>query len=477
MWIRYLLVLAMAAAASRNTERKISVQNESGGKVSVSWINPDNGSHVLMSTPDVMPGADFPLNSFVGHSFGVEELPGADGLCHKAPDAACRSSAFVVSENDQQFVRVTPALETVFVDNKLKARQDASALVSSCQRQAEAAMAAGGAPADQTLQDLVACVEGGVASRLEEVNEEIAFQASVRKDIAEKLENYTCVDAHLESSADVETLPWSHDGVARQVHVKHSRPTSRIHVIENFISPAECKAMEDKAAITLHRATVADGRGGSKLSENRKALQAGIKVPWDKEAEGHPIAKLSRRVYDYTNHVLGLQIDEFGQEDLMSIQYVGRGRTDEEPDRYTPHCDGECTGQPHKLGTRMATVVIYCTVSGHTRLLVGVVVVVGGPTPAVFVFLFCFSRSVLIFCCFLFCYSRSPTTVVRSWLSWPAGIRCCMACPACTLSDNYLHLSFSHVYIFRSHKFPQRRSPRQAGSGKVSPTEPYCRLT
>lgn len=161
----------------------------------------------------------------------------------------------------------------------------------------------------------------------------------------------------------------------------------------------------------------------------------------------------------------------------MSIQYVGRGRTDEEPDRYTPHCDGECTGQPHKLGTRMATVVIYCTVSGHTRLLVGVVVVVGGPTPAVFVFLFCFSRSVLIFCCFLFCYSRSPTTVVRSWLSWPAGIRCCMACPACTLSDNYLHLSFSHVYIFRSHKFPQRRSPRQAGSGKVSPTEPYCRLT
>jgi hypothetical protein len=362
MWIRYLLVLAMAAAASRNTERKISLQNESGGSVSVSWINPDNGKHVLMSSPDVMPGADFPLNSFVGHTFGVEELPGTDGLCRKAPDQVCRSSTFVVSENDQQFVRVTAEMQAVFVDNKLKARQDAAALVASCQEAAQQAMASSPDAVDQTMLDLVSCVQGGVATRLEEVNEEIAFQASVRKGIAEKLENYTCVDGNLDSSPDVETLPWSHDGLKRLVHVKHSRPTSRIHVIENFISPDECKAMEDKAAVTLHRATVADGRGGSKLSENRKALQAGIKVPWDKEAEGHPIAKLSRRVYDYTNHVLGLNIDEFGQEDLMSIQYVGRGRNDEEPDRYTPHCDGECTGQPHKAGTRMATVVIYCTV-------------------------------------------------------------------------------------------------------------------
>jgi hypothetical protein len=39
-------------------------------------------------------------------------------------------------------------------------------------------------------------------------------------------------------------------------------------------------------------------------------MQAGIKVQWDKEhdeegMEMH-IAQLSRRVYDYTNHVLGL---------------------------------------------------------------------------------------------------------------------------------------------------------------------------
>jgi hypothetical protein len=185
------------------------------------------------------------------------------------------------------------------------------------------------------------------------------------------LENFTCSDDTLDSTEDVETRIWQHlDELPRTIHVKHERPASKIHVIENFILPEECEAMEQAAAASLHRATVADGKGGSRLSENRKAMQAGIKVPWNQESSGNPIARLSRRVYDYTNHVLGLDIDEKGQEDLMSIQYFGRGLNDTEPDRYTPHCDGECTGQPHKSGTRMATLVMYCdvaSVGGHTN--------------------------------------------------------------------------------------------------------------
>mmetsp|Transcript_100016 Transcript_100016/g.149867 ORF Transcript_100016/g.149867 Transcript_100016/m.149867 type:complete len:207 (+) Transcript_100016:1-621(+) len=128
--------------------------------------------------------------------------------------------------------------------------------------------------------------------------------------------------------------------------------------------------MEAAAKPKLHRATVADGKGGSHFSEHRKAMQAGIKVPWDKETAGNPIARLSRRVYDYTNFVLGLGIEEYGQEDLMSIQYFGRGDNETIPDRYLPHCDGDCAGLPFKMGTRMATVVMYCTlpeVGGHTN--------------------------------------------------------------------------------------------------------------
>ena len=88
-------------------------------------------------------------------------------------------------------------------------------------------------------------------------------------------------------------------------------------------------------------------------------MQAGITVNWSEESNGDAIARLSRRVYEYTENVLGLGINEHGQEDLMSIQYFGRGTNDTAPDRYTPHCDGDCTGLEHKTGTRMATMVMY----------------------------------------------------------------------------------------------------------------------
>ena len=39
------------------------------------------------------------------------------------------------------------------------------------------------------------------------------------------------------------------------------RPASKIHVVENFITAEECKAVEEAAEPILHDATVADGSG------------------------------------------------------------------------------------------------------------------------------------------------------------------------------------------------------------------------
>ena len=180
--------------------------------------------------------------------------------------------------------------------------------MAKCKIQAQQQLHSQSKSPEQVVEFLGSCVESGVARRLEAINEEISFQAKVRSDMAATLENYTCIDDSIaESTPDVSTEDWN-DGrdVLRTVHIKHDRPASQIHVIENFIDEEECQAMEDTAAKTLHRATVADGKGGSRLSENRKAMQAGIKVQWQKEADGDPIARISRKVYDYTNHVLSL---------------------------------------------------------------------------------------------------------------------------------------------------------------------------
>ncbi|GKY99241.1 hypothetical protein MPSEU_000879400 [Mayamaea pseudoterrestris] len=366
------------SAATRDSKRPIQIINDGGNTfvVEVYWVNPQTKEEVRMSDPHVLPGTEFKLESYVGHEFSVREKPSLqdNGACKNA-DKVCRHVFFTVSENDDQIARLSADFELIFEDNKIKARQQATDLLQECRSKADAKMkqlaSNTTAETDAILKDLVACVQTGVASKLEEVHEEMAFQSSVRTNIAATLENYTCADDSLDSTPDLSTTQWIHKGGNRHtVHVKHDRPSSKIHVIENFIDEEECIAMELEAQASLHRATVADGKGGSRLSENRKAMQAGIKVPWDQEEAGHAIARLSRRVYDYANAVLHLGIEEHGQEDLMSIQYEGRGVGDAEPDRYTPHCDGDCTGLPHKSGSRMATMVMYCTVAdrgGHTN--------------------------------------------------------------------------------------------------------------
>lgn len=249
-------------------------------------------------------------------------------------------------------------------DHKTIARKEATTLVEDCKALAKQSLQDVDAKADDVLSELSRCLEKEIAQQLNHVAEDIAFSAATRKKMAGFFENYTCVDYDLPTTEPKKSTTWF--DVKRQkqlkVGVMHERPSSRIHVVEDFITEEECKAMEETAAPQLHRAVVADGAGGHEVSENRKAMQAGIKVPWNVEAEGNPIATISRRVYDYTNSVLSLNINEHGQEDLMSIQYEGRGVNDTKPDQYMPHCDGECTGLEHKYGNRMATMVMYCTV-------------------------------------------------------------------------------------------------------------------
>jgi len=364
-----------APKTNKQTERKINILNESGSRVEIYWINPSSREGVLMTVPDVMNGANFPLNSFVGHEFEVRELPSAStGLC-KSEGQVCRTTLFTVSPGDEQTFTISKMFQIRFVDDKVKAEEQASQIVQGCKEKATDKIAsAAGDPVktQEAMDDLVECVEGGVASSLAKANEELSFQAQIRKGMAEQMENYTCVDLEMDTSPALETKIWrsDKDRKRRTVQVLFNRPSSKIHLIDDFISQEECDAMAEAAKPKLHQATVADGKGGSHFSEHRKAKQAGITVHWEKERQGDHIAKLSRRVYDYANYVLDLNIQEHGQEDLMSIQYFGRGVNDTAPDRYTPHCDGDCDGLEHKSGTRMATLVMYCNipeVGGHTN--------------------------------------------------------------------------------------------------------------
>eukprot|EP00529_Nitzschia_sp_RCC80_P018376 CAMPEP_0113504270 /NCGR_PEP_ID=MMETSP0014_2-20120614/34624_1 /TAXON_ID=2857 /ORGANISM="Nitzschia sp." /LENGTH=498 /DNA_ID=CAMNT_0000399365 /DNA_START=277 /DNA_END=1769 /DNA_ORIENTATION=+ /assembly_acc=CAM_ASM_000159 len=238
----------------------------------------------------------------------------------------------------------------------------------------------------KSVMDLLRdCTVNKITPQLKRLTDEISFERELRVNSAHKMENFTCIDPDIELSTPIRDEEWTIEEVlrtkpeespepsqvSRTVHIMHDRPASQIHVVENFASEEECAAMEADAAPKLHVASTADGKGGTKISVGRKAMQAGIHPKFNADGtpkDGNLIAQLSGRVYKYVNHVLdhgpdSLDISHIGQEPLMSIQYFGRGRNDTEPDRYTPHCDGKCDDRQHDVGSRMATMVIYCDVA------------------------------------------------------------------------------------------------------------------
>lgn len=249
---------------------------------------------------------------------------------------------------------------------------DPSEQMQNCRDRAKAKLSQNGAERKSVMAQYYKCIRRGLAPKLDGQKSEVVFERDLRENAAGSMENFTCFEPELDTTPDVDLREWTSekDGKTRPVHIKLDRPTSRIHVVEDFAYPEECDAMAASAEPKLHRASTADGKGGTEVSLARKALQAGITPSWKKEEGGDLVTRLSRRVYDYVNHVLQMNITEHGQEPLMSIQYFGHGYNDTTPDRYTPHCDGPCEGKPHKYGSRIATMVIYCTIpekGGHTN--------------------------------------------------------------------------------------------------------------
>mmetsp|Transcript_24485 Transcript_24485/g.50515 ORF Transcript_24485/g.50515 Transcript_24485/m.50515 type:complete len:477 (+) Transcript_24485:91-1521(+) len=378
-------VAAFSVAAFAAADVNLQFDNRSEDYLSLHWINPNTKATVPIKT-DILPRSKFGANSFLAHQFEVrQEVNPETGLCGNR-DEECKIAYFQVTESPNQYfiiendvkietVKILPTQQKKHLLDQidLDAVENPTDTLMECKEQATRRLAELNgvddtkATMEQIHKKLHDCMTVGLAPSIKASINEVEFERSLRLEASGIAENFTCVDVDLESSPDVETEEWLSpiDGATRTVHKKLNRTASRIHVIENFASPGECDAMEAEAAKNLHIASTADGKGGTRISSSRKAMQAGIRPLFTddgKPLNDNLISILSGRVYEYTNHVLDLNITHHGQEPLMSIQYFGRGKHDIEPDRYTPHCDGRCNGEQHIYGGRMATMVIYCTI-------------------------------------------------------------------------------------------------------------------
>jgi len=353
----------------------------------VYWEDPSTHRLIPIST-EVVSGKNIGIDSFVNHTLTILPDGGDANGCtsdSNASDGRCHAASFTVGDDEEQVLVVRRGLEienmhnvhavddgnvpppstTTTMTSSQTISEESKTLLADCKARAfESIGTSKVSPAkmQSIMESLFDCMHNRASQRLMGSAETVSVETKTRLSMANKLENYTCADPNLPTTAPVKTTTWTHDGIERDVLVMHNRSASKIHVIKNFITAEECDAVHAAANPILHRATVADGKGGSEYSASRKAMQAGVRVPWEKEAEGHGIATVSRRLYDYINQATGYNIKEAGQEDLMSIQYQGRGDDDPSPDNYRPHCDGDCSGLDHKRGGRVATMVMYCQV-------------------------------------------------------------------------------------------------------------------
>lgn len=285
---------------------------------------------------------------------------------------ALRSQRLLLVEGDNESMRMQEAINALVKMNMLdmpnivppkKAISDckhkAKEMMEELQRKKDKYNTHGDDDVSNSVMNLLRdCTVNRLTPKFKRLTDEISFEREIRVGMATNMENFTCIDPDIELSIPIRDEQWTIEevirttpeespeptSVTRTVHIMHDRPASQIHVVENFATEEECAAMEADAEPNLHVASTADGKGGSKISAGRKAMQAGITPRFNDDGtprNGNLIAQLSGRVYKYVNAVLdhgpeSLNITHKGQEPLMSIQYFGRGRNDTEPDRYTP---------------------------------------------------------------------------------------------------------------------------------------------
>ena len=73
----------------------------------------------------------------------------------------------------------------------------------------------------------------------------------------------------------------------------------------------------------------------------------------------HAVRRVSERIFNFANSMLGGGIGLYGQEALSLIEYRNEG------DEYKAHCDGSCDGTAYRSGGRVATMLLYCKVAAE----------------------------------------------------------------------------------------------------------------
>jgi len=263
--------------------RTFTVRNLSLSHVEVYWINLVTEERKLQF--DLVPGASNRLNSHVVHEFEIREVEKDNVKCHGNHDN-CRKRFFQISEEEEQIFTVTRDFSLEISNSKTRAQERAQEAVKGC-RDLEQYLeeATCGSPFDH-LERLTECMKANVEESLYETQEEIVFQADIRKRLGSQLKEYACSDPNAPTTEPIYEEEWNpsnphlhFDDLNHNLKVLLHVDTNMIAIIENMVTPSDCEDLLTLASTNEEDPTI---------------------VPWDLRKETVSLDMLSR-IYAYVN--------------------------------------------------------------------------------------------------------------------------------------------------------------------------------
>ena len=120
----------------------------------------------------------------------------------------------------------------------------------------------------------VECMTANLYGKITDIQTSLSSLRQDQSKLANKLRNYTCADASLQTTPAIRIETMQLGELALSVHVHLDTSHAKIFSVPSFISEEECAVLKAHGKPRLARATVAAQDGTSVVSEHRKAQQA-----------------------------------------------------------------------------------------------------------------------------------------------------------------------------------------------------------
>ena len=223
--------------------RDIQILNNADVKVQVFWVNPTSGELVVSVEAGILKGMDTLLNSYIGHTFEVQEVKSKKTNLCRGPEGECRITRFTVTNNEDQKFIIQKDFTVTYEDSRTRALEKAKKVSEECPMPTSEG---------NDIPDLDAwaeCLQQKINQTLDESKQEIEFQASVRKNMGKKLVDYACDDEDFSASVGTynKTLALGLKSQNPKMQYLFQSDTTKIILIDGFIARSQCKWLQESA--------------------------------------------------------------------------------------------------------------------------------------------------------------------------------------------------------------------------------------